>query len=49
MNPATRTPPGPRYELHCHLDGSVRPATLRALAEEQGLALTRSVELVSGQ
>ncbi|MEV3874171.1 adenosine deaminase [Streptomyces sp. NPDC049906] len=44
MNPATRTPPGPRYELHCHLDGSVRPATLRALADEQGLALTRSVE-----
>ncbi|MFF5727163.1 adenosine deaminase [[Kitasatospora] papulosa] len=37
----------PRYELHCHLDGSVRPGTLRELAAEQGLELTRPIrELV---
>ena len=28
-----------RYELHCHLDGSVRLGTLTALAAEQGLSL----------
>lgn len=31
--------PVPRYELHCHLDGSVRPGTIADLAAEQGIAL----------
>ncbi|MGW8379378.1 adenosine deaminase [Streptomyces sp. ODS28] len=36
-----------RYELHCHLDGSVRPGTLAELAREAGVALERPVaELV---
>ncbi|MFA3872941.1 adenosine deaminase [Streptomyces sp. MMCC 100] len=39
--PTTRIP---RYELHCHLDGSVRPATVGDLAREQGIALDRPVE-----
>ncbi|MFF5226013.1 adenosine deaminase [Dactylosporangium sp. NPDC000521] len=32
-----------RYELHCHLDGSVRPGTIAALAAEQGLELPAPV------
>jgi adenosine deaminase len=32
-----------RYELHCHLDGSVRPATLADLARAAGLTLPRPV------
>ncbi|MBB5079410.1 adenosine deaminase [Nonomuraea endophytica] len=32
-----------RHELHCHLDGSVRPATVAGLAREQGLTLDRPV------
>lgn len=32
-----------RYELHCHLDASVRPATIVALAREQGLDLPAPV------
>ncbi|MFD7664025.1 adenosine deaminase [Streptomyces sp. NPDC059788] len=45
---STPTAPIPRYELHCHLDGSVRPDTVAALAREQGIALDRPVrELVA--
>ncbi|WP_329585445.1 adenosine deaminase [Streptomyces sp. NBC_01362] len=31
----------PRYELHCHLDGSVRPDTVADLARKQGITLER--------
>ncbi|MFI7708433.1 adenosine deaminase [Nonomuraea sp. NPDC049480] len=33
-----------RYELHCHLDGSVRPATVADLARRQGLTLDGPVD-----
>jgi adenosine deaminase len=32
----------PKAELHCHLDGSVRPQTLLDLAREYGVAMPRS-------
>ena len=32
----------PKAELHCHLDGSVRPQTLIDLGEEYGVAMPRS-------
>ncbi|MFI7125751.1 adenosine deaminase [Nonomuraea sp. NPDC050153] len=33
-----------RYELHCHLDGSVRPSTVADLARRQGITLGAPVE-----
>ncbi|MGW8375563.1 adenosine deaminase [Streptomyces sp. ODS28] len=41
---STHTTQIPRHELHCHLDGSVRPGTVADLAREQGIALDRPVE-----
>ncbi|KAB8187314.1 adenosine deaminase [Microbispora catharanthi] len=42
MTLTSSTPrPGGRFELHCHLDGSVRPATVADLARAQGITLTR--------
>lgn len=29
----------PKSDLHCHLDGSLRPSTILSLAEQQGVAL----------
>lgn len=40
---STETPVDGRYELHCHLDGSVRLATIASLAVERGLALPAPV------
>jgi adenosine deaminase len=34
----------PKAELHCHLDGSVRPATLLDLGRELGVAMPASTE-----
>jgi adenosine deaminase len=34
----------PRYELHCHLDGSVRPGTVADLARDQSVVLDRPIE-----
>ena len=49
MTANTAPTPVPRYELHCHLDGSLRPATIAELAHHQGIALTAPVEqLVTG-
>ena len=32
----------PKAELHCHLDGSVRPETLLELAREYGVEMPRA-------
>jgi adenosine deaminase len=37
----------PKAELHCHLDGAVRPATAAALAREQGIEPARPLKLVA--
>ncbi|WP_353814960.1 adenosine deaminase [Agromyces sp. SYSU T00266] len=34
-------------ELHCHLDGSVRPETIAALAREQGIDLPGPADVIS--
>lgn len=34
----------PKVELHCHLDGSIRPETLRKIAEPQGISLPEDPE-----
>ncbi|HXM56308.1 MAG TPA: adenosine deaminase [Candidatus Dormibacteraeota bacterium] len=36
-----------KAELHCHLDGAVRPATALGLAREQGLDLARPLRMVA--
>ncbi|MFI6291583.1 adenosine deaminase [Nonomuraea sp. NPDC050790] len=33
----------PRHELHCHLDGSLRPETVAELARSEGIVLDRPV------
>ncbi|NUW37687.1 adenosine deaminase [Nonomuraea sp. SMC257] len=44
MSPRPTPVPAPRHELHCHLDGSVRPGTVADLARTQGLTLDLPVE-----
>src|SRR5712692_9638417 len=39
--------PVKKAELHCHLDGAVRPATAEELATEQGLDLPRPLRMVA--
>ncbi|MDP4504253.1 adenosine deaminase [Nonomuraea turcica] len=44
LDTATDTASVPRHELHCHLDGSVRPGTVADLARRQGIVLNAPVE-----
>jgi adenosine deaminase len=37
----------PKAELHCHLDGAIRPATAEELADSPGLDLPRPLRLVA--
>lgn len=37
----------PKAELHCHLDGSIRPETLQKIAKAQGLSISDNIEEVS--
>src|SRR5262249_40858868 len=36
---APRHPPAPKTDIHCHLDGCVRPRTMLELADAQGIKL----------
>ena len=37
----------PKVELHCHLDGSIRPRTLQKIAKQQGLPINDSLQEVT--
>ena len=37
----------PKIELHCHLDGSIRPTTLRTIAEKQNIPLPQDEQALS--
>ena len=39
----------PKVELHCHLDGSIRPETLIAIANHQELSIEQDIEAVKAQ
>ncbi|MFI5282316.1 MAG: adenosine deaminase [Candidatus Dormibacterales bacterium] len=50
MDPEVRASPyfsWKKAELHCHLDGAVRPATAEALADQLGLDLPRPLRMVA--
>lgn len=37
----------PKVELHCHLDGSIRPITLQKIAKLQGLVIDENMDSIS--
>lgn len=39
----------PKAELHCHLDGSIRPKTLQKIAKEQNLPISDNLDDISAQ